>query len=125
MELNSIISSEYFNRLDKISTSELEGIIFKKEALSALKLMKNNKSPESDGFITEFSKFFWRDLVIFLVRSFNYGFSIGNLSVTQKQGVISILPKSDKPKEYFKNWRSISLLNVSYRISSSCIANRI
>ena len=87
--------------------------------------MKNNKSPGSDGFTTEFYKFFWRDLGVFLVRSLNYGFSIGNLSVTQKQGVISILPKSDKAREYLKNWRPVSLLNVSYKIVSSCIANRI
>ena len=71
------------------------------------------------------AQFFWRDLGVFLVRSLNYGFSIGNLSVTQKQGVISILPKSDKAREYLKNWRPISLLNVSYKIASSCIANRI
>ena len=58
---------------------------------------------------------------VFLVRSLNYG----NLSGTQKQGVISILPKSDKAREYLKNWRPISLLNVSYKIASSCIANRI
>ena len=125
VELNSIISFEYYSRLDKNSASELEGIISKEEALSALKLMKNNKSPGSDGFTTEFYKFFWRDLGVFLVRSLNYGFSIGNLSVTQKQGVISILPKSDKAREYLKNWRPISLLNVSYKIASSCIANRI
>ena len=125
MELNSIISFEYYSRLDKNSASELEGIISKEEALSALKLMKNNKSPGSDGFTTEFYKFFWRDLGVFLVRSLNYGFSIGNLSETQKQGVISILPKSDKAREYLKNWRLISLLNVSYKIASSCIANRI
>ena len=76
VELNSIISSEYYSRLNKNSSSELEGFISKEEALSALKLMKNNKSPGSDGFATEFYEFFWRDLGIFLVRSLNYGFSI-------------------------------------------------
>ena len=125
VELNSIISSEYYSRLNKNSSSELEGFISKEEALSALKLMKNNKSPGSDEFATEFYQFFWRDLGIFLVRSLNYGFSIWNLLVTQKQGVISILPKSNKPRELLKNWRPISLLNVSYKIASSCIANRI
>ena len=43
VELNNIISIEYYSRLDKNSASELEGIISKEEALSALKLMKNNK----------------------------------------------------------------------------------
>ena len=51
---NIIISSEYYSRLNTNSSSELEGFISKEEALSALKLMKNNNSPGSDGFNTEF-----------------------------------------------------------------------
>ena len=46
------------------------------------------------------------------------------MSITQQQGVITILPKPNKPREYLKNWRPISLLNVSYKILSSCIASR-
>ena len=47
------------------------------------------------------------------------------LSATQKQGLIVCIPKGDKPKEYIKNWRPISLLNVVYKIGPSCIANRL
>ena len=54
VEFNSIISSEYYSRLNTNSSSGLEGIISKEEALSALKLMKNNNSPGSDGFNTKF-----------------------------------------------------------------------
>ena len=54
-----------------------------------------------------------------------FGYERGELSITQQQGVISILPKPNKPREYLKNWRPISLLNVSYKILSSCIASRL
>ena len=37
MKLNSIISSEYYIRLDKSSSSELEGIISKEEPFQHLK----------------------------------------------------------------------------------------
>ncbi|XP_061165600.1 uncharacterized protein LOC133174502 [Saccostrea echinata] len=85
VELESIISTEHINVLDSNAAKELEGLISKEEALLALKNMKNNKSPGSDGFTVEFYKFFWKDLGIFLIRSLNYGFLSGELSLTQKQ----------------------------------------
>ena len=60
-----------------------------------------------------------------MIRSVNLGCDSDSLSHTQKQGIISILPKGDKPREFLKNWRPISLLNNSYKIISSCIANRL
>ena len=56
-----------------------------------------------------------------LVRAINDGFEKGEMSSTQKEGIICI-PKGDKPREYLKNWRPNSLLNVMYRCASSCIA---
>jgi hypothetical protein len=50
-------------------------------------IMKNNKSPESDGLISEFLKKIWKDLKFFVIGSLNYGYSLGSLSVTQKQGI--------------------------------------
>lgn len=45
--------------------------------------------------VQNFLKNFWKDLGCFLLRSVNVGFDVGELSVTQKQGIISILPKGD------------------------------
>ena len=103
----------------------LEGNITKAEAASALLHMKNNKSPGSDGFTAEFFKFFWKDIGDFFVRAINFSFNLGELSVTQKEGLITCIPKGDKDKQFLKNWRPISLLNVSYKIASTCIANRL
>lgn len=87
--------------------------------------MKNGKSPGSDGFTVEFFKFFWKKIGYFIVRSLNDGFIKNKMSVTQREGVIICIPKGDKPREYLKNWRPISLLNVVYKIGSASIANRI
>ena len=95
------------------------------EIALALKDMKNNKSPGPDGFTVEFFKFFYCDIGHFYVRSINEGLNQGQLSITQYQGVITCIPKGDKPKQFLKNWRPISLLNVPYKILSSCIALRI
>ncbi|WP_419617700.1 hypothetical protein, partial [Thiolapillus sp.] len=103
----------------------LEGEITLDEASLALKNMKNNKSPGSDGFTVEFFKFFWLQLGAFVVKSLNNSFRKGELSSTQKEGVIICIPKGDKAKDLIKNWRPISLLNVVYKIGSTCIANRL
>jgi len=72
-----------------------------------------------------FLSFFWKDLGFFLVNSINFGFSNKELSSTQKEGVITDIPISNKNKKLIKNWRPISLLNVTYKIATGCIANRI
>ena len=87
--------------------------------------MKNCKSPGSDGFTAEFFKFFWLQLGSFVAISLNDGFRKGELSTTQKEGVIICIPKGDKSKDLIKNWRPISLLNVVYKIGSACIAKRL
>ena len=44
------------------------------------------------------------------------------LSITQRQGVIKLIPKKDTEVYYVKNWRPISLLNCYYKISARAIA---
>lgn len=62
----------------------MEGELTLSEMQTSLKKMANNTSPGNDGFTVEFLKFFWKDLGHFLVRSSNYAFSAGALSLTQK-----------------------------------------
>ena len=111
--------------LDEEEANDLEGEITLEEATDVLKNMKNNKSPGSDGFTVEFFKVFWIKLGIFVVRAINESFRKGKMTAVQRQGVITCIPKGDKPRQYVKNWRPISLLNVIYKIGSSCIANRL
>ena len=87
--------------------------------------MKNHKSPGLDGFTAEFFKFFWIDIGTLVLRSLNYAYRNGYLSVTQKQGVKTCLPKPKKNRHFLKNWRPILLLNVVYKLASSLITNRI
>ena len=85
--------------------------------------MKNGKSPSNDGFTSEFFKFFWSDLGHFILRSLNFAYLNDCLSVTQKEGIITSIPKPNTSRNFLKNWTPISLLNVIYKLTSSVIAN--
>lgn len=112
----------------KLSNAEsllLEGELTFEETTETLRNMVNNKSPGSDGFLAEFFKVFWQKLGHFVLRSINCGFRKGELSITQKEGIITCIPKEKKPREMLRNWRPITLLNVVYKIASGSIANRM
>ena len=112
----------------KLSDKEkdsLEGLITYPEATNFLRNMNNDPSPGSDGFSAEFFKFFWKKIGTSVVRSLNYGFQEGKLSVTQRKGIVTCIPKEDKPKKFLKNWRPITLLNTIYKIASGVISTRI
>ena len=98
------------NPLSQQEAEKLEGEIEMNELTKALKNMKNDKSPGPDGFTAEFFKFFWIDIGIYVLRSLNYAYRTGQLSVTPKQGVITCLPKPNTNRHFLKNWRPISLL---------------
>ena len=77
------------------------------------------------GLQPSFLIFFWSDLGMFILRSINHGYRTGSLSITQKEGIITCIPKPNKSRHYLKNWRPISLLNVVYKLASIVIANRL
>ena len=119
------LNNDTINPLKQDIQIQCEGLITEVEIKSVLKEMKNGKSPGSDGFPAEFYKFFWRDIGQYVLNSINDAMDIGELSITQKQAIITLLPKGNKPREYIKNWRPISLLNVDYKLLSGVLAKRL
>ena len=122
-------SEEILSTIEKKLTNEesnqLEGAISEAEMVEALKTTPNGKSPGSDGLTAEFYKIFWTDIKDPLLKSVNAATTTGELSTTQKHGVITLLPKPGKDPLHLKNWRPISLLNQDYKLVAKCIASRI
>ena len=91
----------------------------------AMKRMSKNKSPGSDGFTVEFFQFFWRDLKVFFLNMVNESVETGALPLTLREGILTLIPKPNKPRSEIKSYRPITLLNVSYKIIAAAIADRI
>ena len=62
------------------------------EIAKALKQLKNDKSPGSDGLTTNFFKFFWPDISLFLLDSLRYSFKHKLLSDDQRRGILNLIP---------------------------------
>ena len=60
-----------------------------------------------------------------MVRSVNYSFDIGSLSIQQRLGIVTLLPKGSKDKRFLTNWRPLTLLNTFYKLVSGVITDRI
>ena len=104
--------------------NDLKTDINLEEIKKAVKMMKPNKSPGEDGLPIEFYRIFWDDIEDCLFNSYNYSITNESLSITQKRGIISLLPKKNDLL-LLKNWRPLTLLNVDYKILAKVIATRI
>ena len=111
--------------LDEQEQNECEGLLTEAECLESLKSMESNKSPGSDGLPAEFYKVFWNDVHHYLLNALNCAYAKGLLAVTQRRGLITLLPKKNKPANFLKNWRPITLLNCDYKIATKSIASRL
>lgn len=87
--------------------------------------MSAGKSPGQDGLTSNFYKFFWEDLKELLLNALKECIEKNDLMPTMKQGVIMLLPKPGKDKGYIDNLRSITLLNVDYKLFTLIFANRL
>ena len=92
-----------------------DNVITIEECSESIKNLPNNKSPGSDGYTTEFYKFFWQDIKSLVFESFLYSFEIGELSLEQRRAILTLLPKPNKDLQQLKNWRPFSLHDTDYK----------
>ena len=103
----------------------MNGSISRAEILTSLKLLNLNRSLGYNGFPVELYIVFFNDICDLLLDCYQYSFDQGFMSMSQRNGVITILPKKDKDPLFTKNYRPISLLNTDYKIMAKVMANRL
>ena len=123
--INTFTLDQNLPKLSEIDKQMCDNPITIEECSKALKLLPNNKSPGSDGFTTNFYKFFWKDLKDLLFESYQSSFETKQLTTFQRMGILNLLPKKDKDLRYLANWRPVSLLNTDYKILTKLLALRL
>ena len=113
----NVLSDQGIAMLDKdISIEELH------ESLSK---MKKTSVPGEDGFTVNFYLTYWNLVKDLLFVSFRQAFCTGCLSISQRRGMICLIPKKDKDPTLVASWRPITLLNVDYKMLTKLFALRL
>ena len=124
-EYDSFVQELRLPKLSDEERDEIEGILTYDECKQVLETFQNDKSPGEDGFTVEFYKFFFELLGHNLVESFNEAYEANELSISQRRGIITLIPKEDGSLLDLSNWRPITLLNVDCKIATKAIGKRI
>ena len=88
-------------------------------------LFTKNRRDQMDKCLQSFVYFFWKELHLDMIKSFNFAFHTGILSISQRIGIITLVRKPNKDATSLENLRPISLLNVDYKILTKTIAKRL
>jgi len=64
--------------------------------------MASEKSPGTDGLLSEFYKAFWEEIGECLTSALNFSFEIGQLPISQRRGIIKLIPKKDADSNLIK-----------------------
>ena len=102
-----------------------EGVISPEECASVLDSFENNNTPGNVGIPIEFYRKFWPIIGESFTKCANECFKKGEMSLSQKQAIITLIENKGKDRSLLENWRPISLINVDAKIMSKMIAARI
>jgi hypothetical protein len=100
-----------------ITLNELTTVLFKELA--------PNKSPGSDGITVLFLRKFWKTLSIPFMESVNDAMDAGELSYSQKESIVRLIPKKGKDPTQVNSYSPISLMNVDSKLIAKVLANRL
>ena len=104
---------------------ELDKDITQLEVAQAIRDLPNNKVGGTDGLPIQFYKMFYPKLKNFLYELLVEIIKEGQLHLSARQGIISLLEKTGKDPLLIENWRPISLLCSDYKIFAKIIAKRL
>jgi hypothetical protein len=115
---------EAWMQLSPEEQTDLAKPLDKLEVLEAVRASPKGKSPGIDGIPYEFYKEYWDIVGEDMVGVLNEILQRGDLSGTQKQGIIILIPKTSHPIST-KDFRPITLLTSDYKILTKVLANRL
>jgi len=79
--------------------------------------MTPGKSPGTDGLPCELYLVFCKDIGETLTNALKFSCETGKLTISQRRGIVKLLPTKDADPNLIKNWHPLTLLNCDYKIA--------
>eukprot|EP00253_Pinus_taeda_P016021 PITA_16021 len=112
------------NKISENQRAHLDKAITTEEIEWSLHSMPPDKAPGPDGFTAAFFKSHWDIIKKDYIRMVKNFFSKCKIGSSIKSTHLALIPKDPNPQT-FDRFRPISLCNVSYKIISKILANRL
>nr|GMD52524.1 ribonuclease H [Ipomoea batatas] len=113
-----------FPRLTMVDWTSFNSAISKEEVYGAVMDMAPFKSPGPDGYHVAFYQHMWGTVGENLFDLVNQAYQMGSLPEGLNDTLLVLIPKVRRP-ENIKQFRPISLCNVSYKVITKTITNRL
>ena len=94
VNVDDFTNFEPVNTLNEKSKADLERPITIQECKESLDGLPCNKTPGTDGLSAEFYRHFWPIINRHLYKSILCSIDLGELTIEQKRGIITLIPKS-------------------------------
>eukprot|EP00253_Pinus_taeda_P009123 PITA_09123 len=112
------------NKISEAQSAELDKEITTEEIEWSILSMPSDKAPGSDGLTVAFYKTHWEIIKKDYNRMVKNFFTKCKMCSSIKSSHLALIPKDPNPQS-FDRFRPISLCNVSYKIITKILANRL
>jgi hypothetical protein len=116
--IETFLTNNNMTKLNENETNYCDQPISESEILNSIKKLANGRTPGSDGLPSDWYKFFWCDIKDLLCDSINYAMDRGELSIEQKCGIITLLPKKQTKQTLFRELEAHQ--STKYRLQDYC-----
>ena len=118
-------TNTYDIKVNTVEREAQEREITLNEMATAIKELKNNKTPGEDGLPVEFYKVFFGKIGELLLDVYMCAYEEKCMCKTTMTGILNLIPKPGKDARNIDNLRPITLLNVDYKIIEKILAKRM
>lgn len=124
-QIKSYLDKINLPKMDILTSNMIDNPITKEEIIEAIKKLKNNKSPGTDGYTNEFYKAFSDIISPLLERTYAHIMETGKMPYSWKEAIISVIHKEGKDPTDCASYRPVALLNTDCKLLTSILTRRI